>query len=244
MIVVRLGTLGPVLLSATFLCAGVASGQAPAPPVTALPEEPPEAPGPELAGDRTRFAAFGGVAWTSLDGTEVPKADPAPAFELGAFFRVIGSVSVWGAFASDSHEVFGQLASILDQHVRADARSGRVEAEVRARKLRAGLRVDAIREPAWRVVPYLVAAASFAKVEATIDAVDFRPPAPVPDAEGRLVDISKLEQSHTGGFGRVGLEYRLGAALRADVHGSFEVLEFPAGTSAQASAGGGVAFRF
>lgn len=237
-----------VVLVATFAPAPGASAQAPdpgtppPPPVTAM-----EAPAPaaaELQSAATRGGAFAGAVWGGLSGSEVQKADAAPGFEGGAFWRVWRGASVWGSYAVSSHDVNGQLIQLLDQPVRPGGRSGTVEGSIQVSRLRAGVRLDALRESGWPLAPYAVAAVCFSTVEVTIDRVDGREPVPVPDAEGRPVDIRSLDDSQLGGLGRFGVEYEVAPAVRVDVHGSYEVFEFPAGTSASAAAGAGLVYRF
>ncbi len=214
------------------------------PPVTTM--EP--APAPEaVALDRgdSRGGVFGGLLWGSLDGSEVEKADPAIGFEGGAFWHVWRGVSVWGSYALSTHDVNGQLVQLLDQPVRGDSRSGTVTGSVQASRARAGVRLDAVRQPGWRFVPYAVAAVCFSSVEVTVDSVDgVAPPAAVPDASGNPVDIRRIDDTQLGGLGRFGVEFQVAPMLRVDVHGTYEVLEFPAGTNASAAAGTGLVYRF
>ncbi len=234
-----------VAFLATLVSGSGASGQTadapPAPPVTA--------PAPEVAADaleaaESRGGVFGGILWGSLDGSEVEKADPAMGFEGGAFWHLWRGISVWGSYAVSSHDVNGQLLQLLDQPVRAGGRSATVEGSVQVNRARAGVRLDALRQAGWRFVPYAVAAVCFSSIEVTVDKVDGADPVPVPDAAGNPVDIRSLDDTQLGGLGRFGVECEVSPILHVDVHGSFEVFEFPAGTNASATAGAGLVYRF
>lgn len=239
-----------VAFLATFVSVSGASGQtaepdAPPPPPVASPVPLPAPESAALERPGSPGGVFGGVLWSSLEGSEVEKADPALGFEGGAFWHVWRGVSVWGSYAVSSHDVNGQLVQLLDQPVRGDGRSGTVEGSVQVNRARAGVRLDAMRQAGWRFAPYAVAAVCFSSIEVTVDSVDGdNDPDPVPDAQGNLVDIRSIDDTQLGGLGRFGMEYEVSPILRVDVHGSFEVFEFPPGTNASATAGAGLVYRF
>ena len=63
-------------------------------------------------------------------------------------------------------------------------------------------------------------------------------------AGGPAVDVSKLDDTQIGGLARFGLEYDFTTNLALDVHGSYEVFEFPAGTNASILGGAAAVIRF
>lgn len=231
-------------LASVSLSVGVARAQAPAPPVASIPEEPPPA-GTELVGDAAPAGAFVGVVWSTLGGSEVESVDPAIGFEVGGFVRLFPAVSVWGSAAYANHAVSAQLARLLDQPLRPDGRSGRVEGEVRMVRLRAGVRLDAMREPDWRYTPYFVVAASLSRADVTIDSIDGNSdPPPVPGPDGEPVDVTSYHDTQIGALGRLGVEFLLTESVRIDVHGSFEAAKLPPSANYSVVAGAGLGLRF
>jgi hypothetical protein len=189
----------------------------------------------------------GGLSYGIMAGAEIENADPAPGFEIGGSARVFGAVSVLAGFALSRADVDGQVVQLLDQRVRADGRSGTVHGQIETRRIRAGVRFDAYRERDWKLQPYFALGALFSSIDVQLDEVDGQsPPAPLPNPDPTQpgTDIASFGEDQLGAFGSAGVEYDITSRFAADLHGTFEVIEFQPGTNSILSAGAGVVARF
>ncbi|NNE42651.1 MAG: outer membrane beta-barrel protein [Gemmatimonadetes bacterium] len=198
-----------------------------------------------LGREEDRFAVRAGWSYGTMNGSEIEKTDPSTGFEVGATYRVLGSLSLAGSYATDAADVDGQLVALMDQRVRPDGRSATVLGKVETTRFRVGVRLDAYREQDWRVWPYFAGAVVFSTIDITIDSVNGAPPVPFPpDPAGNIVDISSYSDSQIGAMVRTGLEYPVASAVSVDVNGSFEIIEFEPGTNSIFAVNTGLLFRF
>jgi hypothetical protein len=175
---------------------------------------------------------FAGAFYGSLSGSHVEHVDPGPGFDGGASYRVLRDLSVWASVATSSFNVKGQqVTQILGKRVLESGRSATVDGSLTFTRVRVGVRVDGLREPAFRFQPYFVGAAIFTTNKGKVDSVD------------GVRQNSSHSDSKIGGYGRFGMELRVAPRVDVDGYASYEVFEFPASTTAALSAGGGIHFR-
>jgi hypothetical protein len=96
----------------------------------------------------------------------------------------------------------------------------------------------------FRFHPYFTLGAVFSSISVKLDSVDGAPPQPSPDVDNELVDPSSFDESKIGGFLSAGAELAILSSVLFYVEGIYEVIEFPPGLNAMASATGGLALRF
>jgi hypothetical protein len=216
------GTAAPTLVAAQ------APDSPPPPEPAVVADETPE----ELQVNGTRLRVHGGVLYGTVSGSEVEKTDPAFGFEIGGSFRVLRGLSICGSFAKSRSNVDGQVVQLLDVPVRVDGRSGTVDGRVDFDRFRVGVRVDGLRQPSFRVQPYLLGAATFTKNKVKLDTVDRAKPAQ-----------PSYDDSQIGGVGQFGVEVGVAPRIGVDAHFVYEVFEFPPATNSSLGVGAGVALR-
>jgi hypothetical protein len=187
----------------------------------------------ELGADQSRFILSLNLAYSDVSGSELEKVDPSPGICAGAAMRVFSLVSACASVSRNSSSVEGQITQLLDQDVRLDGRSANVVADVTLLRVGAGARIDSVREEKWRYRPYALGEVLFAKTNVKLDRVDGAPP--------QVTD--SYSEFYFGALGRVGVDVRFTPNWGVDVSGTYEILEFPAGTAMVASVGAGVAYR-
>jgi hypothetical protein len=185
--------------------------------------------------DEFTFLVAGGVNYGAVFGSELEHVDPSVGFWANGAFRVHEALSACVSVSHNLGQIDGQLTQILDHEVRPDGRSGHAVGEVELLRFGAGVRVDAFREMAWRWRPYAQAEVLRTQFDVTLDSVNGAPPPP---------GTSSFDDSQWGALGRAGVDYRLGDLVGLDLAGTFEFLEFPAGTSSIVSIQGGASLRF
>jgi len=191
-----------------------------------------------------RFAVHFGGSYGAPAGSEVPRTEAGPGFEVAGSYRAWRSLSLYGGFAWHSSAVKGQVTRILDPPVRPDRRSGTVDGNVRYSRLRGGVRVDAYRMEDWKFQIYLMGGVLWTSVEAALDTVDGLPPVPYADPAGNLVDPGNITSSLLGAFGRAGVDYSVTSRFAVDLSFTFETIDPPPGTNDLASFTLGGVFRF
>jgi hypothetical protein len=202
-----------------------------------------EAVGGELGRNPARITLFAGAGWTGVWGSDVKKTEPAPTLEVGVTLRALGSLSLYGSYALSQHDIKGQLVQVLGQPVRPDNFSGTVDGTYEPTRIRAGLRLDGLYEEKYRVHPYLAGGVVFSLLTVKINSVDGEPPLPSLSPDNEPVDISEFEQEKLGAFLRGGVDVRLVGPFSLYLDGIYEVIEFPPGLSALASANAGLTLR-
>jgi hypothetical protein len=193
----------------------------------------------ELGVDEFHFLVAGGLNYGAAFGSELEHVDPSVGFWASGAYRFKPTLSACLSVAHNLGNVEGQLTQILDVNVRPDGRSGTVIGEVEMLRVGAGVRLDAFREQDWRYRPYVQAEVLRTFFSVTLDSVDGSPPLDEPG-----VARSSFDDSQWGALARVGVDARINSMLGIVFGGTFEFLEFPAGTGSFVAGEAGASFRF